>query len=257
MIYPGLCTLTLGHLQPSEVIRVCNEAKLTHVEWWGKDHVPVGDVTTAKAVGQLTRDAGLAISTYGSYYRVGASEPQGLTFDDVLRTTIALGAPAVRVWAGNQGSDVCIVEKREAAVAETLRIADLCADAGITLVFEYHRGTLTDSNDSAVALAKDVQHPAVRFGWQARTGVSNAENMEGLQAILPWLGTLHVFNWTADATGKFVRHPLAETMDEWRGYVDLVNGTGRDHVALLEFVKDNTVEQFKEDAQALKELVCL
>lgn len=139
-------------------------------------------------------------------------------------------------------------------VAETLRIADLCRDEGVDLIFEYHGGTLTDTNESAAAFADAVVHPSVYFGWQSRTGVSMTEKSEGLRALLPRLATLHVFNWSNNADGKRVRHPLAGAAGEWRGHFDVVAETGRDHVALLEFVRDNSVEQFKEDARVLLDL---
>ena len=155
MIYPGVCSLTLGQLSPAEVVTLCKETGLTHVEWWGRDngHVPMGDVATAASVGEMTREAGLTIPTYGSYYCVGESEAEGLAFDAVLKTAIALGAPAIRVWAGTKGTDTVTPEQRRAVIDDSLRIAELCAEQGITAVFEYHQGTLTDSNASAVALA--------------------------------------------------------------------------------------------------------
>ena len=247
MIYPGMCSLTLGRLSPDEVIAQVTQEGLTHIEWWGKDHVPPGDVAVATEVGEKTRQAGLVISTYGSYYRVGAGEG----FDDVLQAARALKAPAIRVWAGVRGSGECSGQQRAAVVDDSLRIADLCAEVGLELVFEYHGGTLTDTHESAVAFADSVQHPAVRFGWQPRTGVSVSENQQGLRGMLPRLTTLHVFNWSRREDGAFLRHPLGEARDEWQGYFETVTETGRDHVALLEFAKDNSVEQFQDDARVL------
>lgn len=257
MIHPGICSLTLGQLPPADVIELCVATGLTHIEWWGRDngHIPMGDVHRARSVGEMTREAELTIATYGSYYRVGESEVQGLAFDSVLKTAVALDAPAIRVWAGTKGSDVITPDQRQTVIDDAMRIAAMCTDKGVRLVFEYHQGTLTDTDISAAALAEALQHPAIDFGWQARTGVPVSENMEGLAGILPRLGTLHVFNWTKEA-GKYLRRPLGDAMNEWRGYFGLVAETGRDHVALLEFVKDNSVDQFKADAVALRELVC-
>ena len=257
MIHPGTCSLTLGHLPPAEVISLCKEAGLTHIEWWGKDngHVPMGDVATAKTVGEMTREAGLTIPTYGSYYSVGENEAQGLAFDAVLETALAMQAPAIRVWAGAKGSEDITPAQRMAVIDDAMRIANLCADNGVRLVFEYHQHTLTDTNSSTRELAEALQHPAIDFGWQARTGVPASENVEGLEGILPRLGTLHVFNWTKDEEGNHIRQSLGEAVEEWRGYFDLVAETGRDHTALLEFVKGNSVEQFQADAQVLMDLL--
>ncbi len=255
MIHPGLCSLTLPTLQPAEIAELCKRSGLTHIEWWGKAHVPMGDVATATAVGRITRQAGLRISTYGSYYRAGGSEAEGLPFGDVLQTAIALGAPAIRVWAGTCGSATCSRQQRDAVIADTFRIAELCAKHDIGIVFEYHGNTLTDSNASAVAFAGAVRHAAVSFGWQSRGCAGLSENVEGLRGMLPRLATLHVHNCSRGSDGKFVRRPLAEGVDDWRRYLQEAATTGRNHVALLEFVLDDTVEQFSEDAHTLRGLV--
>jgi 3-dehydroshikimate dehydratase len=255
MIFSGLCSLTLAESSPAEIVALCVESQLTHIEWWGKAHVPAGDLGRAREVGDLTRAAGLKIATYGSYYRVGESESQGLSFDDVRQTAVALQAPAIRVWAGTHGSDTCSQQQRAAVIADTMRIADLCAGAGVDLVFEYHGGSLTDCNESAVAFAAAVQHPSVFFGWQPPVGISTDGGVEGLRAILPGLATIHVFNWLKGPDGQTVRRPLGEAVAEWREYFDTAAADGRDHVALLEFVKDNSVEQFLADAKVLRGLL--
>ena len=255
MIFPGLCSLTLAECSPAEIVALCVQAQLTHIEWWGKAHVPAGDVGRAREVGELTREAGLTVATYGSYYRVGESEAQGLSFDDVLQTAVALKAPAIRVWAGACGSDTCTEQQRAAVIADTLRIAELCAETGVDLVFEYHNGTLTDCTESAVAFAAAVQHPSVFFGWQPPGGIATDAGLEGLRAMLPRLATIHVFNWPKGPDGQVVRCPLGEAEAAWREYFDAVAEDGKDHVALLEFVKDDSAEQFLADAEVLRGLL--
>ena len=55
MIHPGLCSISLSHISALEVIGLCQETGLTHIEWWGRDqgHVPPGDIITAQSVGLL------------------------------------------------------------------------------------------------------------------------------------------------------------------------------------------------------------
>ena len=254
MIFPGLCSLTLAECSPAEIVALCARAQLTHIEWWGKAHVPAGDLERAREVGDLTREAGLQVATYGSYYRVGESEPQGNSFDDVLQTAVALKAPAIRVWAGTHGSDDCTEQQREAVIGDTMRIADLCAGAGVDLVFEYHNGTLTDCTESAVSFAAAVQHSSVLFGWQPPGGIATDAGLEGLRAMLPRLATIHVFNWPKGPDGRCVRRPLAEAEAAWGEYFGAAAEDGKDHVALLEFVKDDSVEQFLADARTLRKL---
>ena len=254
MIYPGLCSLTLAESSPAEIVLLCVQAQLTHIEWWGKAHVPAGNLERAREVGDLTRAAGLQVATYGSYYRVGESESQGNLFDDVLQTAVVLQAPAIRVWAGACGSGTCTEPQRAAVIADTMRIADLCAEADVDLVFEYHNHTLTDCTESAVSFAAAVPHPSVLFGWQPPAGIATDAGLEELRAMLPRLATIHVFNWPKGPDGQTVRRPLAEAEAAWGEYFDAAAADGKDPIALLEFVKDNSVEQFLADAQTLRKL---
>ena len=256
MIYAGVCSLTLGQLEPQAVIDQCLRTGLTHIEWWGREqgHVPMGAIETAARVGEQTRRAGLKSSGYGSYYRVGESEKAGQLFGTVLETALALQAPYIRVWAGSKGTVESDDAHRAVVISDALRIADLCTKHEIDLVFEYHQGTLSDSNEHAEAFMKAVRHPAIFSGWQPRTGVPQAENVAGLRGVLPRLGTVHVFHWTHGPEKQHCRHLLSEARQEWEEYLNVVRESGRDHVALLEFSKEDRVDCFADDARTLIEL---
>src|SRR5690606_98075 len=107
----GLLSVTFRKLPPEEIVRIAAEAELDAIEWGGDVHVPHGDLDAADRAAQLTRDAGLVVRAYGSYYRLGV-EGQSFTFEDALHTAVRLGAPAIRVWAGNRGSEETSEEER-------------------------------------------------------------------------------------------------------------------------------------------------
>lgn len=98
-LVPGVCSLTLRDCTPRGVVEMVSRAGLEAIEWWGGGHVPTGDLELAREVGKISRDAGLSVSTYGSYHRVGTDESPA--FSKVLETAVALGAPSIRVWAGD------------------------------------------------------------------------------------------------------------------------------------------------------------
>lgn len=133
--------MTLARKGVHEVIAIVKEAGLEGIEWWGKDHVPHGDTAIAAKVKALTEEAGLKVSSYGSYYRTGVSEAAGLSFSSVLDTAAALGAPTIRVWAGNCDYGQTNEAQIGKIVADTIRIADMAAEAGLTVTFEFHGGT--------------------------------------------------------------------------------------------------------------------
>jgi len=252
MIRSGLVSITFRKLSPRAIIELVTRADLTGIEWGGDVHVSHGKISVAREVAQMTRDAGLLVAAYGSYYRVGVSEADGLAFERVLESAITLGAPTVRVWAGNRGSADADEGYRAAVIEDARRIAVLAHAAGITVSFEYHRNTLTDTNASAHQLLEEVGHPNVRTYWQPPVAMSPAECLKGLDAASDYLSNAHVFQWAATSlTATADRRPLAEGAGVWRQYLERIAATDRAHFALLEFVRDDAPEQFLADARIL------
>jgi 3-dehydroshikimate dehydratase len=252
MIRGGLVSITFRKLSARAIIDLVTRANLTGIEWGGDVHVPHGEIDVARDVAQMTRDAGLLVAAYGSYYRVGVSEADGLAFAHVLESAITLGAPTVRVWAGNRGSVDADQAYRAAVIDEARRIAVLAHAVGITVSFEYHRNTLTDTNVSAHRLLEEVGHPNVRTYWQPPVAMSPAECLEGLDAVSDYLSNAHVFHWAVSSpTAVANRRPLAEGAGVWRQYLERIAATDREHFALLEFVRDDAPEQFLADARIL------
>src|SRR5688572_22964962 len=100
MLTSGLVSVTFRKLGPREIVQLASTAGLRGIEWGGDIHVPAGDLQTARAVRQISADAGLQVLAYGSYFRFQPGE----AFELVLETAVALGAPLIRIWAGNQPS---------------------------------------------------------------------------------------------------------------------------------------------------------
>jgi len=99
---PGLVSITFREFTPEKIISLCQANNLHAIEWGGDIHVPHGDLDVARQVGDQTREAGLSVSAYGSYYRLASSEGPG--FSQVLASAVSLGSPVIRVWAGGRSS---------------------------------------------------------------------------------------------------------------------------------------------------------
>ena len=253
VIHSGLVSITFRKLVPRAIVDLVRQAGLASIEWGGDVHVPYGQADIAATVAAMTGDAGLQVASYGSYYRAGVSEADGLAFERVLETAVVLSAPTVRVWAGHRGSAEADASARAAVIEDARRIAELAQAAGITVSFEYYRGTLTDTNASALALLQEIAHPNIRSYWQPPVGAPLAYCGQGLDRVLPYLTNVHVFHWLADPSGRDVdRRALAEGDAVWPQYLSKLAATGRDHFALIEFVRGESPEQFLADAQVLK-----
>lgn len=250
MIQPGLVSITFRKLTPAEIVALVKKAGLTGIEWGGDVHVPAGDIARAREARELTEQAGLRVAAYGSYYRAGGGEGDGMPFARVLDTAIELGAPTIRVWPGNVSSRAISDERRWAVVEDLRRISAFAAAHGITVSTEFHAETLTDTNESAARLLLEVDHPNCRTYWQPHNGAATPVCVEGLTAILPCLSNMHVFHWWPTAAE---RHPLADGAGRWAAFWPHARRAPGDRFALLEFVQGDSPEAFLRDAATLRD----
>ena len=250
MIRSGLVSITFRQLTPPTIVDLVTQSGLDAIEWGGDVHVPHGDVVKAHLVRQMTEDAGLTIATYGSYYRVGHGEP--VPFEAVVESAVTLGAPTIRVWAGKQSTATADEAYWARVIEDSRTIGDLAQQAGIVVAYEYHGNTLTDTSAGALRLLQTVAHPNIKIYWQPPGGATADENLAGLNAILPWLVNVHVFSWR-EIDGQRKRMLLNTKVDEWAQYLGKVATTGRDHFAMIEFVRDDDPVNFLRDAQTLKQ----
>ena len=248
-IKKGLLTVSFRQLEPQTIVDLVKEARLECIEWGGDLHVPHGDIAVAEAAAAMTEEAGLEVAAYGSYYRTGVSEGDGLAFQSVLDSAIALGAPVIRVWAGNKGSAEAGQEDRDKAVEDSVRIAGLAAPHDITIAYEWHSHSLTDTLESGRRLLRDVDHSHVKTLWQPDPHHTVEENLAELAAISDYLANLHVYHCAGEE-----RRPLEEGKEEWKQYLEVAAAAPGEHSAMLEFVRDDSPEAFLEDAKTLRRL---
>lgn len=249
MLLSGLVSVTFRKLSPVEIIGLVREAGLHGIEWGGDVHVPHGDLDSARRVRDLTITAGLQVAAYGSYYRAGKSESDGLAFARVLETARTLGAPTIRVWPGHEASADTPPAARRAIVDDLLRIADLAAAAGLTVSTEFHGGTLTDTNESAERLLAEAAHPALLTYWQPHNGEATPACLAGLRAVAASISNVHVFHWWPSAAE---RHPLADGALRWAEFLRELRTLPGERYCLLEFVPDDAPADFVRDAATLR-----
>ncbi|GLZ33232.1 sugar phosphate isomerase [Lentzea sp. NBRC 105346] len=237
MLIPGLVSVTFRQLTIGEIGELATECGLQAVEWGADVHVPPCDFAAARRA----LDTGLKVAAYGSYYRAGVTDRAELA--EILETAAELDAPLVRVWAGTEGSAECA---DRGPVVEALHHAAEHAEAmGTRIALEYHRNTLTDTLESAQQLLEEV--PGVVPYWQPRGGQDVFSAVHEVRTLEPV--TAHVFSW-GPGGGKD-RLPLAARKDLWRPVLTELARDGVDRNVLLEFVIDDSPEQFRRDAATL------
>ena len=256
MLLPGLVSVTYRALSPREIIELCVEAKLEGIEWGGDVHVPPGDWKNALEIGEMTRDAGLEVAAYGSYYRCDGN------FGDIGQCAQALGAPLVRVWAGKtDASDA--TEENWADVTKYLSVAGAMGESwGFDVAAEFHGGTLTATGADARRLMESANARGIMESASAKTlwqplrrgddfDAQVEENLAELRAVESYLTNVHVYEWADDADGKRQRMSL-ENSAQWPRYVEELKRIGGERWLLLEFVPDDDPNVLVREAAALR-----
>lgn len=259
MIKTGICSITFRQFGAEEIVKLVKDAGLDAIEWGGDLHVKPGDVAAAETARKATLEAGLDVSSYGSYYRV-LDENEDQVFEPVLDSALALGTDTIRIWPGGRPSGTVDDAWRKRFIEKLRADLDAAADAGVRLGLEFHVSSLTDSNAAAQRLLDEVNHPNLYLYWQPIYWLADSDyRFQGLEKLKDRILNLHVFHWVfSPYNGIWGAHsdrrPLEEGAADWQRYlsVPLPEGT---HYALMEFVRDNDPEQFVKDAQTLRQWV--
>ena len=248
MFTPGLVSVTFRSLGRREITEWMRKCGLIAVEWGGDVHVPANDPAAIADAVTVSRENGIEIVSYGSYYRAGVTtEETTAAFSDELAATVALDAPNIRIWAGNKGSAVVTKEERKAFTDDIRHVCRIAARENKTVSLEFHNGTLTDACDSALCLVEEVAAENLRLYWQPNQFRDDAYNLTTLRRVLSFVSNVHVFAWKGRE--KF---PLADHEKIWRQYLDILRADDRDRNLLLEFVCDDTTDQLLRDAETLR-----
>ncbi|MBQ9985545.1 MAG: sugar phosphate isomerase/epimerase [Oscillospiraceae bacterium] len=252
MIKSGLCSVTFRSKTPQEIIDLAAKGGLQSIEWASDAHVNAGDIATAKEVKAMTEAAGLEVSSYGSYYRLG-------TNDDIvpyLESATALGAKEIRIWGGGNPSAYFLPSARRYIVNEAKEISRKAAEYGIRISTECHAHTITDTPESLLMFMCEVNEPNFSTYWQALLHIPEEQQLRSLKAVYGSgkLTNLHVYHFDVFDTGRDQRL-LSEAYDKWLERFSIFSGDNTTRYAMLEFVRGGTDESLLADAETLSKLI--
>jgi sugar phosphate isomerase/epimerase len=241
----GLVTATFRALDRGAIVALAQRGRINAIDWSGDVHVPPDQPAAAAEARRMCDDAGLAIGIYGSYYAFGDG-PAG--FSAVLDAALALGAPAVRVWAGRAGAGRMDAATRGRVIDDARAAVARAAAAGARVLTEWHGNSLTESLASGRQFFADVGDSRLGTLWQPTLGSELGDRLTEIRALQGRLAAVHVFSW--DLPG-ITRLPLEAHADRWPACLAAAKAAGA-RQASLEFVRDDDPEQFLRDAAALR-----
>ncbi|MES2309946.1 MAG: TIM barrel protein [Verrucomicrobiota bacterium] len=248
-IRSGLLSITFRQKSVSEILSLAHRAKLDGIEWGSDIHVKPGDVVIAEKVREESKQLGLEVLSYASYYRAGVSTPSD--FDLVLQSAQILGTNRIRVWAGDKNADIMPSDEKRRVMDDLLRISSMAKAVGIEIGTEYHNHTLTHTANSTRDLFVGLADSNIFSYWQPPVMSELDQNAKEIEMLGKWIKMSHVYYWTGDYT-TLNKHLLQEGEKEWKSYFQALSRFTAVDSAALEFVKDDAVESFVSDAEELK-----
>lgn len=243
----GLVSISFRQHSVEEVARAARNAGLEAIEWGGDVHVPHGDREAARRAAEVSRECGLSIAHYGSYYRIGYSDPE--LFSGVLESAKILGAPIIRVWAG-QGIHPDTLSESDywRIVEDARRISDMAGD--IIIATECHSDTLTERYEYTLKFLRDVGRENFKTLWQPNQHHGFEYDLEAVKALLPHTVGVHVFNWVGDRPEKY---PLRQNTENWKAYMEILGQIELNY--MLEFMPDDKIDSLPHEAETLDRFI--
>ena len=253
----GVCSITMRQLGTAEVIALAVRAGLAGVEWGADGHVPPGETGVAEAVARRCADAGVAVTSYGTYLGMAPFDDPDSPPDELaaaLDSTEALGAPLVRVWTAFGVESDAPAADRAAVIATTAAIVEAASRRVVGVALEFHPGTLTHTAAGARTVLDGCSGLSLRTHWQPDPGLTPAEALGELEAVADSLAYLHVFAWGPGGIAE--RHPLVDGAELWLPALTVAAEAppipgSLPRYALLEYVVDDDPEQLVADAATL------
>ncbi len=241
----GLVSVSFRALHPAEIVRRCVGAGLPYIEWGSDVHAKPEDTARLREIAAMQDATGIRCSSYGTYFRVGQSDPRDFT--KYLDASDILGTDTLRLWCGVKASVDYSAAEREKVIEDGKDLAAQAEARGKRLLMECHPGTLTDDTDSALSVIGGVGSPAFGMMWQPNQFRTPEYNLDSARRLSPYVGNVHVFEWDTSR-----RYPLADGTERWRSFLRLLPSAS---FCLLEFVPGDDPDVLPREAESLRYLL--
>ena len=252
----GLCSVTFRTLSYMSILDLCARAGIDSIEWSARSHSLPGDLRISSDIRTACASYQITVASLGSYHFVNGRSSE--YFKSLIDTAHSLGAPNIRVWAGECGKSSTDTDAAQRAeiVRDFRTITQMARAAGISVSIEYHRLSLSDTTASVVEIINEVDADNLFSYWQRLPGVQLSAATDELHAIGENLANIHVFNWDAARN----RYPMRDAVDFWRPLLAVAQTLRLRYpapCAMIEFVKNNDPEQFVSDARTLRSMLAM
>lgn len=208
-----------------KIVKIASLSGADCIEWGGDVHVK--DVEAAKRAKKLCDEAGIEISSYGSYYRVGSRNAD--EWKGICDIASAMGAKSIRVWLGNKDSEVTDEKTYEILVEDGKSICAVAAEYNLTVCPECHDNTFNNNTDAFLKIQKDIGCDNFRTYFQSRYKRLGYD-LDRLERTLPFIESVHI-SYSEQSREQF---PLFRP-DYINKLLGKINDIGFDGIILVEY----------------------
>lgn len=146
------------------VVKAAKIAGAQYIEWGGDIHVK--SVEDARAAKKLCDEAGIKISSYGSYYTVGSKDKE--KWKEICETASAMSASSVRVWLGKKDSEKTDRSEYQQLLSDAGDICGVAEKYKLTVCPECHDGTYNNNTHAILKFKNDVCAENFKTYFQSR-----------------------------------------------------------------------------------------
>lgn len=147
-----------------KIVKIASDSGADCIEWGGDVHIK--DIETARRAKKLCDSAGIPISSYGSYYRVGSKNAD--EWKNICKIAHAMGAKTIRVWLGTCDSEETDENTYMRLVEDGKEICRVASKYGLTVCPECHDNTFNNNTDAFLKIHRDIGCDNFRTYFQSR-----------------------------------------------------------------------------------------
>ncbi|MBR3816420.1 MAG: sugar phosphate isomerase/epimerase [Clostridia bacterium] len=239
----GLCSVTFRKKSAEEIVRIAENAGIAYIEWGADVHVKAVD--DARKVKMLCDEAGITVSSYGSYFNCADySESKWI---DICECTKEMGASSIRVWLGRKDSEKTSEAEYETLLENTEKMCAVAEKYGLLVCPECHGKTFNNNTDAILKFKEELKKDNFRTYFQSRY-FRMEYDLDRIDRTYDFTENVHV------SYRDLKREQLFRKKDKY--YLDTLLKKFREKdfkgIVMVEFVSGSSEKQLYKDIERLK-----
>lgn len=239
----GLASVTFRNKTAEEIVTLCQKAGVEYIEWGADVHVKAPE--DAKKVKALCDDAGIKISSYGSYCNTADFNEN--EWRQICENAHIMSASSIRIWLGKKDSEKTSEGEYRQLLSGAKRMCEIASEYGLLVCPECHDNTFNNNTDAIIRFKSDLQKDNFKTYFQSRY-FRMEYDLDRIDRTYDFIHNVHV------SYSDLKREQLFRKKD--KNYLDTLLkkfiSKGYEGIVILEFCEGAKEKNFFEDIKKLK-----